>query len=33
MKLTYRSPKIFKHGGIFLRIDRKWYRIFRIGPQ
>lgn len=31
MKLAYRSPKIFKHGGLFLRVWDKWYRIVKVG--
>ncbi len=33
MKLTYRTPKLFTHGGIWLQAWGKWYRIFRIGDH
>lgn len=29
MKLAYRSPKLFKHGGWYLRVWGKWYRIIK----
>lgn len=31
MKIAYRSPKIFKYGGWFIRLWGKWYRLVRIG--
>lgn len=30
MKLTYRSPKLFKHGGVWLRLWGKWYRVYAV---
>lgn len=30
MKLAYRSPRFFKHGGLFLRLFGKWYRIIKV---
>lgn len=33
MKITYRSPKIFKNGGIWLHIWNKWYLIYRVSDK
>lgn len=33
MKLTYRTPKLFHHAGIYLQVWGKWYRIFLVGPR
>lgn len=30
MRLAYRSPKIFRHGGWFLRVWGKWYRVIAV---
>jgi hypothetical protein len=30
MKLVWRSPKFFKHGGIWLYVMKKWYRIIPV---
>lgn len=28
MKVAWRSPKIFRHGGVWLQVWGKWYRVF-----
>lgn len=33
MKITYRTPKLFAHAGVYLRVWGKWYRVFRVGPR
>lgn len=33
MKIAYRSPMFFTHGGIYLNIWDKWYRIVKVGPR
>lgn len=33
MKIAYRSPLFFKHGGIWLRVWDNWYRIIKIGEH
>lgn len=33
MRITYRTPKLFHHAGIYLQVWGKWYRIFRVGPH
>lgn len=33
MKLVWRSPLFFKHGGLYLRVWGRWYRVFRIGEN
>lgn len=33
MKLVYRTPKLFWHAGVYLRVFGKWYRIVKVGPR
>ena len=33
MKLTYRTPKLFHHAGVYLQVWGKSYRVFRVGPR
>lgn len=33
MKLTYRTPKLFHHAGVYLQVWGKWYRVFRVGTR
>lgn len=33
MKLVYRSPKFFKHGGIWLQVWSKWYRLYAMADK
>lgn len=33
MRLTYRTPKLFFHAGIYLKVWDKWYRIVKVGPR
>lgn len=33
MKLTYRTPKLFHHAGVYPQVWGKWYRVFRVGPR
>ena len=30
MKFAFRSPKLFKHGGLYLKVWGKWYRIYKV---
>lgn len=30
MRFAFRSPRIFRHGGLYLQV---WYRVFRIGEH
>lgn len=32
MRLTYRSPLLNRHPGLYLRLWGRWYRIWRVGP-
>ena len=31
MKLAFRSPRFFRHGGWYLQLWGKWYRVVRVG--
>ena len=31
MKLYWRTPKLFKYAGLYLKIGDKSYRIFKVG--
>ena len=33
MKLVYRSPKLFKHAGVYLGVFGKFYRLVKIGEH
>lgn len=33
MKLVYRSPKLNKYAGWYLRVWNKWYRIIKVGEN
>lgn len=33
MKITYRTPKLFHHAGVYIHVFGKWYRVFRVGPR
>lgn len=27
-RFTYRDPRIFQHGGVYVKVWDKWYRVF-----
>lgn len=33
IKLIWQSPKLFKHAGLYLKINNKRYRIFKVGEH
>lgn len=33
MRFVFRSPRIFRHGGLYLQVWGRWYRVFRIGEH
>ena len=31
MRVLYRSPKLFRHAGVYLKLWDKFYRVFKVG--
>jgi hypothetical protein len=29
-RFAFRSPKIFQHGGVYVKVWDKWYRVFAV---
>lgn len=33
IRLIWQSPRIYWHAGLYLKINSKRYRIFKVGPR